>query len=743
MTAAIRGALPVKSGRELEALRRIERRAGIAGQIDLIVSTSALEPGILGIFRPVLFLPAGIAGRLTDGQLDAIITHELCHVRRRDNLAAALHMFVESIFWFHPLVWWIGARLIDERESACDEEVLRLGSDPQAYAEGILKVCEFYLESPLFCAAGVTGSNLKRRIEAIMNHRAARDLDFSRRILLGAAGLLAVAGPIVIGLLSAREISAHAAETTGAPLQPFELASITPSRPGNKGSTVKFAPGRLTLANWTTKSLIVYAYNVSQHQISGGPSWIDSLRYDIDAKVDDSLAYKTGKLIETNVAGNFPPWLRHEQLMLMIQSLLADRFKLKLTHKIEQSPIYALAVSKNGSKLQEAKPGDTYADGIIGPDGLPVGPHRGTGQKGHLTVQALPMSTVVQLLSLQLGSGTDLVVDKTGLTREYDFTLEWTPSESQGAEPGPSIFTAIQEQLGLELKQETTPVEMLVIDHAEQVTSSESSRAQSQAQSIAGSASAFEAVTIKPNKTGEPMPGFKVSGRPMRAIAFKPERFMATNFTLHGLIQVSYGVQDTQIMGGPDWLDSEKYDVDAKVRSSVVDELGKFSEEKRSLEKQRMIQALLAERFKLTLHRETKNLPVYALVLAKNGRKLQEAKPGDTYVNGPKGPGGRPIGGGTLVEPESGKLVGQGVPVGELVALLSQKLGRTVLDETGLIGNYDFTLQWTAAQNQGASESSTSSILAAVQEQLGLRLESKESPAEVLVVDNAEKPSEN
>src|SRR2546421_307152 len=173
MAAAKHGSSLVQAGRELETLRSLERNAQMAGQIELRISESTLEPGILGIFRPVLLLPAGISDRLTDAQLQAIITHELCHVRRRDNLAAVVHMLIEAIFWFHPLLWWIGARLVDERERACDEEALRLGSEPQVYAESILKVCKFYVESPLFCAAGVTGSNLKKRIEAIMVHRTA------------------------------------------------------------------------------------------------------------------------------------------------------------------------------------------------------------------------------------------------------------------------------------------------------------------------------------------------------------------------------------------------------------------------------------------------------------------------------------------------------------------------------------------------------------------------------------------
>ena len=100
---------------------------------------------MVGIFKPVLLLPEGIAERLTPAQLEAILAHELRHVQRRDNLTAAIHMLVETIFWFHPLVWWIRARLMEERERACDEGVLRLGSEPQVYAESILKVCEFYL----------------------------------------------------------------------------------------------------------------------------------------------------------------------------------------------------------------------------------------------------------------------------------------------------------------------------------------------------------------------------------------------------------------------------------------------------------------------------------------------------------------------------------------------------------------------------------------------------------------------
>jgi len=152
--------------------------------IDVISSAALLEPGVFGIWRPVLLLPKGITERLTEEQMDTIVAHELCHVRRRDNLVAAIHMVVEALFWFHPLVWWIGARMIAERERACDEEVLRLGKEPEVYAESILKVCRFYVESPIECVAGVTGSDLKKRIGGIMRPQVVRGLGFGKRVLL-------------------------------------------------------------------------------------------------------------------------------------------------------------------------------------------------------------------------------------------------------------------------------------------------------------------------------------------------------------------------------------------------------------------------------------------------------------------------------------------------------------------------------------------------------------------------------
>src|SRR6185312_10346697 len=97
-------------------------------RLPVLTTSAPVEPGLIGIFRPVLTLPDGILARLSPQEMDAILAHELCHFRRRDNLTAAIHMLVESLFWFHPLIWWLGRRLMTERERACDEAVLAAGN---------------------------------------------------------------------------------------------------------------------------------------------------------------------------------------------------------------------------------------------------------------------------------------------------------------------------------------------------------------------------------------------------------------------------------------------------------------------------------------------------------------------------------------------------------------------------------------------------------------------------------------
>ncbi len=203
LTALLRTAQSLTRGREADALERTKVSLVSGRTVEICALPSLVEPGVVGITRPVILWPLALSARLNDRELDAIFAHELQHVHRHDNLAAALHSLLETVFWFHPVIWWLKSRLIAERERACDEAVLQLGSEPHAYARGILKVCEFCLQSPSIAAAAVTGADLTRRMEDIMSERTASSLTLAHRLLLALTALAVVIGPIAAGSLQA------------------------------------------------------------------------------------------------------------------------------------------------------------------------------------------------------------------------------------------------------------------------------------------------------------------------------------------------------------------------------------------------------------------------------------------------------------------------------------------------------------------------------------------------------------
>jgi bla regulator protein blaR1 len=455
----------------------------IPATVEVRSSAGLLEPGVVGLLRHVLLLPAGIIERLTKPQPEAVLAHELCHVRRRDNLTAALHMIVEAVFWFHPFVWWIGARLVEERERACDEDVLRLGNEPQAYAEGILKVCEFYVESPLICVAGVTGKNPKKRMERIMRNHVGETLNIYRKLVLATVGVVALAVPMVLGLLNATQSRAQSQEENTATTPPvYGVTSVKLNKTGTASLKTRtgiisqrmmFTPGTFTAENSSLQDLIRAAYPVEDYQISGAPNWFTSELYDVDAKAEKSVVDEMQKL------GNDQRELENRR---MLQTLLANHFKLTLHRETKELPVYSLVVGEPG-KLHEA-PGNCgpssnpamWKPGMPPPP-PPCGNLREFLWDGRLDGQKVPIKQLVANLS---GLTRRMVLDKTNLVGKYDINLQWTPEPSQfpprpagipSLQPpnldGPPLLTAIQRQLGLKLESQTSPVELLVIDHAE------------------------------------------------------------------------------------------------------------------------------------------------------------------------------------------------------------------------------------------------------------------------------------
>jgi len=253
----------------------------------------------------------------------------------------------------------------------------------------------------------------------------------------------------------------------------------------------------------------------------------------------------------------------------------------------------------------------------------------------------------------------------------------------------------------------------------------------------------FEVASVKP---GDP------SDRRMMINIAPGGRFRTVNAPVILLLRIAYHVQDFQLVGLPEWAKTERFNVEAKADDRANEDLMKMSEEQRNAFQKRLqlrLQALLEDRFALKTHRETKEMPVYELVAVKNGPKLTPAAPQtDEKQRG-------------MMRMERGELTGTAVTIDRLVQAFSDQTGRTVIDKTGLKGEYDFKLQWTpdprpmdsmapppGAQPPGAAEASVSdttgpTLVTAIQEQLGLKLESTKGPVEVIVIDHVEKPSAN
>jgi bla regulator protein BlaR1 len=434
--------------RPVQLAKRQSSPLELPGPMKVMSSPALLEPAVFGILRPVLLLPQSITQRLTPEQLSAIFAHEFCHARYRDNLAAALHMLVEAIFWFHPLVWWLGARLVEERERACDEAVVQSGHALGVYAEGILEVCKLYLASPVACAAGVSGANLNQRIQSILTARVGGRLSRRKKLLLAAAGTLAISTPVVVGLANAPLKIEYSRQS-------YKVVSIKRSaRSGSGRPSTKSLPREFVM-NTPLSNLIGAVYHLHAFQVSGGPPWINSTRFDITAKAEDVS----------------PPEQMTSLRAIVLRTVLKDRFHLQFHREMKELPVYILTVAESGLKLPRSngvsssgKPGaNMYLNHTMDAIGFSIAEIPGT------------RPGVTTILSSELGRmGIDeRVVDKTGVTGLFDFHLEWSPAPSSDPDR-PSLFTAVREQLGLKLTPGKAPVEILVVDHAEDPTENHS-----------------------------------------------------------------------------------------------------------------------------------------------------------------------------------------------------------------------------------------------------------------------------
>ena len=251
------------------------------------------------------------------------------------------------------------------------------------------------------------------------------------------------------------------AATPSAPVIDFDVVSVKPNTSENGQIRMMNQPGMFVANNVTLKMLIQQAYGIREDLISSGSGWVGSASFDFEGKIApaDSDALKAMNSDQAKLARQ-----------LMMQHALVDRFKLKVHTETKTLPVYELVLAKGGSKLKETDPTGNYANGIKGPDGVARG---GTMhmQNGKLTGQGVPIANLTNILSRNLER---TVIDKTGLTGKYDFTLTWKPDNSPGNQDAgasdsnaPDLFTAVTEQLGLKLVSTKGPVDTLVIDNAE------------------------------------------------------------------------------------------------------------------------------------------------------------------------------------------------------------------------------------------------------------------------------------
>jgi len=270
---------------------------------------------------------------------------------------------------------------------------------------------------------------------------------------------------VSIGILAAGGLFAQ----SGAVPLTFEVASIKPSSPDARGTSLQLEPPNgLRTTNAPLRMLIAFAYNIRDFQLSGGPGWIGTDRYDIQAKGERSPGTEKvpddpRRMTDAQRAA------MQEKMRERVRALLAERFHLVIHRETREGPVYALVVAKGGPKLKAVEESPDAQVGL-------------RGGRGQLTGFAAPTPMLASFLSNQLGRP---VLDKTELKGKYDFKLEWAPDPSQGGDKpgqlppgvdapppytdpeGPSIFTALQEQLGLRLESQKGPVETIVIDRVE------------------------------------------------------------------------------------------------------------------------------------------------------------------------------------------------------------------------------------------------------------------------------------
>ena len=753
---------------------RAALRASTPIDIDAAVavrsSPGLLEPGVVGFLRPVLLLPEDILNHLSPSQLGTVIAHELSHIRRRDNLTAAVHMVVEAIFWFHPLVWWIGTRLVEEREHACDEAVLGLGGEPRDYADAILSVCKFCVESPLACVSGISGADLKKRIVRIMTEGLGYKLSFGRKLLLAGVAALALAVPVMLGQAeAARRLMLAAIKAAPKPLQttahaviaeeealstgeieqaalPLDLSGLAQLRfdlasgprfeaahmERNKHVPIPTQSGPMregdhyVIYAHSMQSLISEAYGVPENQVIGGPPWLEFDRYDIEAKT--------------------PATTSDANVKLMLRALLEERLHLMVQSGTFPQPARILSLEKGGSKL---KPSDGKVEAGCKQSGQAPSAPGGTPT---MTLDCHNQTTkdIAHLLEDDAGwRDKRPVIDRTGLKGSFDFKLSWTLPMTG---PDEAVFTeAASSELGLKIENGTAPWTGLLVEKLDEEPAPDPP----------------DTAKIMPPR---PLPKFDVAVikpfDPNSPIAYRhtpPEEFLWARTTLRDLITTAWNLNRLiPVVNAPEWLDKDLWYIDAKVLSEQLAANANNPPQIDPQQYELMVRSLLQDRFLLQAHMEEREGDAYDLVAV--NPKLTPADPNlPPYDHGRReGCLGTPAPGAVdprIKNPAVDRVLNCTNMTMEHLAGQLQAMGAPIRDKTGLTGRYTYILSFTSparlraigngSPSDDASGSSSGPAASdpngmavplpdALQSQLGLKLVKVRALVPVLVIDHIE-----
>lgn len=286
---------------------------------DTCVTDAHIEPSVARVLRPVVLLPAALLGKLQPRELEAVLAHEREHIERRDLLRAGLHRLVETLFWFHPLVWWIGQRMVEERERACDEAVIANGHDPADYASGILAVCRHcctHAPALATARASALGGDLAPRIRHILAAAPPASVNLAKALALMVCSIAAGALPVIAGAVDDAARRFVVFEHQVRALDAAQLSFGPAADPTATEPQIDVHGNVVAIRHSTLRELIALAYGVHVSSIGGGGPWLDGTRYDVRAELPG-------------------PGLAEEQfdprsLQQIVPRLLASKFDLEL-----------------------------------------------------------------------------------------------------------------------------------------------------------------------------------------------------------------------------------------------------------------------------------------------------------------------------------------------------------------------------------------------------------------------------